>query len=291
MTKLTLTRGYSGSGKSHWANRQDALVVSRDLIRQQITHNTTKTVLDNAGENLVSKLEDAQITAALKAGVDVVVDNTNLRAKFARRYIDLAVQHGAEWEVKDFLVDAQTCMMQNSWRQADVPHRVIEDQARRFPLGTWPTLAPSQSVRSWMPYVPNPALPPAVLVDLDGTLARHTSGRSPYDTSRYMEDTVDPAVYNLIVSLTGYHILIVTGRDAAFRGVCEQWLDDNWIRYDDMYMRPEGDTRNDAIVKSELLDQIGEKCRVAFAIDDRRRVVDMYRARGVKVFQAEDGDF
>lgn len=294
MSKVTVLRGYSGSGKSTWASKQGALVVSRDAIRAQITGSPVKTVLDAAGEALVTKLEAAQIVTAIKAGVNVVVDNTNLRAKFARRYLDLAVKHGAEWEVVDFPTPVEVCLERNELRPNGVPSKVIEDQAKRFPIASWPVLIPSAApLPQWEPYIPDPSLPPAVLFDLDGTLALHTSGRSPYDTSRYMEDTVDPAVKEHLdmVDRSGYFVLIVTGRDEAFRDVCQRWLRDNGVGYDELFMRPEGDTRNDAIVKSELLDQIGQKYRVAWAVDDRDRVVDMYRARSVKVFQAERGDF
>lgn len=293
MAKVTVLRGYSGSGKSYYSNQQDALVVSRDHIRQQITHHPSKIVLDNDGEQLVTKLETAQIEAALKAGVNVISDNTNLRAKFARRYIDLAVQYGAEWEVKDFLVDAETCKDRNSLRVTPVPQRVIEDQARRFPLGTWPVLEPSTPKVSWEPYVPDISLRPAIAVDLDGTLA-HMTNRGPYDTDRYRDDALDEVIWEVVdtFSRAGYAILVVTGRDERFRRDCADWLELNGVPWDGLIMRPEGDTRNDALVKSELLDNfIAPYYNLVLALDDRDRVVDAWRARGVKCLQVERGNF
>jgi len=63
-------------------------------------------------------------------------------------------------------------------------------------------------------------------------------------------------------------------------------------------MRKEGDHREDNIVKSELLDQIltqypqvKEQFKIAGVFEDRQQVVDMYRARGLRVFQVAKGDF
>lgn len=296
MSKVTVLRGYSASGKSTWAKHSGAFVVSRDLVRAQITGNDTKTVLDPAGEQLVTDIEIAQITSAVKRGVNVVVDNTNLVARYARRYIDLAVKLGATWEVMDFFTDLPTCIAQNNnrLRHGWVPPSVIENQARRFPIKNWPVLAPSTPAGSaWEPYVPDETKPRAIAVDLDGTLALH-NGRNPYDTSKYHEDTVCPVVREMLdlADVAGYYILVVTGRDAAFRSVCSAWLSANAVGYDELFMRPEGDTRRDDIIKMEILDnQIAPDYNLRWVIDDRDRVVDAWRSRGVKVAQIARGDF
>src|SRR6478752_6887929 len=101
-------------------------------------------VLDGTGEQLVNKIEQAEIETAIRAGVNVVIDATNLYAKHARRYIDLAVKLGAEWEVIDFPVSREECLERNANRGGTwVPPSVIETQARKFPIGRWPVLAPS----------------------------------------------------------------------------------------------------------------------------------------------------
>lgn len=295
MAKLTLTRGYSGSGKSYWANQQDALVVSRDHIRQQITGHQTKTVLNNDGEQLVTKLETAQIEVALKAGVNVISDNTNLRAKFARRYIDLAVQHGAEWEVKDFPVDAETCKKQNWSRWPNgVEQRVIEDQARRFPLGTWPVLEPSTPKVSWEPYVPDTSLPTAYIFDIDGTLAELAEGYSPYDPLHYPHDKPIEHVVRLLRRLSKeFDIVLLTGREGtndAHRATVA-WLREHDIPWTELHMRYADDSRNDAIIKSELFDKhIAWRYNVLGVFDDRLRVRRMWYARGVPLFSVGDPD-
>ncbi len=295
MAKVTILRGYSGSGKSHWANQQDALVVSRDHIRQQITHHAGKTVLDNDGEQFVTKLETAQIEAALKAGVNVVVDNTNLRAKFARRYIDLAVQNGAEWEVKDFSADFMTCIIRNDARDNPVPTRVIEDQARRFPLGTWPVLEPSTPKVSWETYERDRSLPEAYIFDIDGTLALLPDGYSPYDPGHYPHDALNEPVAAIleIVQEAGAAVILLTGREGTNENhaATKEWLRENDVVWDELHMRFAGDQRNDAIIKAELFDQyIANRYNVLGVFDDRLRVRRMWYARGVPLFSVGDPD-
>jgi hypothetical protein len=50
------------------------------------------------------------------------------------------------------------------------------------------------------------------------------------------------------------------------------------------------DRRPDHIVKRELLERIGED-RVAFVIDDRNSVCEMWRGRGLTCYQIAEGNF
>lgn len=59
-------------------------------------------------------------------------------------------------------------------------------------------------------------------------------------------------------------------------------------------MRKAGDKRNDAIVKQEIWENdISGSGRfdVFFVLDDRNRVVEMWREQGLKVLQVAEGDF
>jgi hypothetical protein len=66
-------------------------------------------------------------------------------------------------------------------------------------------------------------------------------------------------------------------------------------------MRAEGDHREDNIVKSELLDKLLKyegfpnefppSVKISGVFEDRQQVVDMYRARGLRVFQVAKGNF
>lgn len=294
MAHLTLLRGLSAAGKTSWARAHNTgIIVSRDAIRPLLTGDDSKTVLGQDREALVTALEHAQIETALRAGVDVISDNLNLTPKFARAILDLAVKNGATWTVQDFLTSRVDCHYRNRTRleSESVPSGVIEEQARRHPM-PWPTLTPTVQGEPWTLYVPDTSKPEAIAVDLDGTLA-HMTNRGPYDATKYLDDAVDEVLRDVVRSLQyRYHVLIVTGRDGAYRTDCETWLAMHDVPYDALFMRTADDKRPDQIVKSEILDRdIAPNYNLRLVFDDRLRVVRMWRARGVKVAQVAEGDF
>lgn len=136
--------------------------------------------------------------------------------------------------------------------------------------------------------------PTAVICDIDGTLA-HMTNRGPYDTSKYADDSKDDLVHELFSALTAHGAtrLIVSGRSEDFRDVTEQWLEKHGITYSHLFMRPSGDIRNDRVVKRELYEQyIKPHYTVKCVIDDRNRVVDMWRNElNLICLQVADGDF
>lgn len=293
-------RGYSGSGKSTRVREAVAtwggIIVSRDLIRPQISGKPGKTVLDNAGESLVTKIEKAQITAAVKAGVNVYVDNTNLDKRFASKYADLAVSLGTDFQVMDVDASVATCKARNAQRPEhdQVPEHVIDRQAKRFPL-PWPTIT-AKPTPDTTPYEPDTHLLDAILVDLDGTLCLLPEGFSPYDPAHYPHDKLNTAVSSVIYMAeeTGVEVIYFSGREgtASNRAATLEWLAEHRLHHHKLFMRPEGDDRNDGVVKQEMFnDHIRDNYNVLFALDDRDRVVKSYRDRGIPVFQVNYGDF
>lgn len=138
--------------------------------------------------------------------------------------------------------------------------------------------------------------PRAVIFDIDGTLALRTGDRSPYAWSRVGEDEPNPPVVELAqtVAAAGRHtIVLVTGRDEECRWQTELWLDAQQVPYAELFMRPRGDNRKDAIVKAELYRRhIRDRYDVAWVVDDRVQVVRMWRDKlGLTVLQCADGDF
>jgi hypothetical protein len=94
-------------------------------------------------------------------------------------------------------------------------------------------------------------------------------------------------------SALGYNIIFVSGREGT--DVCKvktlKWLLENKLN-GDLYMRPEGDHRNDAIIKEEIYNKyIKDKFDVEFVLDDRLRVVEMWRRIGLRCLQVAPGNF
>lgn len=90
----------------------------------------------------------------------------------------------------------------------------------------------------------------------------------------------------------GMAVVYCSGRSADFRDVTERWIAEHVQVPGPLFMRPSGDTRNDAVVKLELFDEhIRDHYDVAFALDDRDRVVAAYRSIGLTVMQVAEGSF
>lgn len=145
----------------------------------------------------------------------------------------------------------------------------------------------------------------AVIFDIDGTLAdtahrKHHVEQRPKDwkawNSKMHLDGPRRAMIKLAQVLAQqHHLLLCTGRSEEHRKVTEDWLavtPTPNIWHHGLYMRKAGDYRDDAIVKSELLDQILAEGYVPWlVVDDRQKVVDMWRARGLDCLQCAPGDF
>lgn len=143
-----------------------------------------------------------------------------------------------------------------------------------------------------------------IIVDIDGTLAdashrlpliqgEHKDWRGFFAASKY--DKPIPHICALVHALKGnYRAVFVSGRSDECRGITETWLENQGFYLPHVYMRREGDHRPDHKVKLELLEQVrtdfpGEP--IAFALDDRNQVVEMWRANGVPCLQVAEGDF
>ncbi len=140
-----------------------------------------------------------------------------------------------------------------------------------------------------------------VLFDIDGTLA-NISHRRPIlelDPNNWKDffdaigdDTPNMAVvglYNLLWANSGYECIVVSGRPENYRRITEQWFVWNNIPFDRLIMRTENDARADHIIKEEMLQTIiAEGKEIAFVVDDRQSVVDMWRRNGITCFQCDN---
>ena len=297
MASLRLVRGISGAGKSSfaigWAVADPAnrSRVSRDDIRTML-YGYPGNPIDFSREEEVTAIEEAAVRAGLKAGKDVLVDATHLRAKYIRKWNDL---HPLT-EVIDFEVDVDEAVRRDAHRLFPVGEVVIREMAQKFlrkgklpPLPDLSRRTPAE-VRQATPH--DPYKTDAIVVDVDNTLA-HLNGRGPYDTSLYHTDTLDESVAAVVRCLAEtYPILITSGRSREFEGVTRQWLTDHHIPFDRIIMRATGDTRNDSIVKQELYwEFIEPEFNVTMIFDDRDRVIRAWRGMGLKAAQVEYGNF
>jgi predicted kinase len=103
--------------------------VSRDDIRYAVYGVYSGAPIN---EQLVTVIENQQVENALVAGLDVVIDATNLNAKNVRRFSDVAKKHNYEVEIKDFKVSLEEAILRDSRRDKSVGEEVIKSFFVRY---------------------------------------------------------------------------------------------------------------------------------------------------------------
>ena len=137
--------------------------------------------------------------------------------------------------------------------------------------------------------------PSAWLVDVDGTLALRRD-RDPYDWRSAHTDAPNKPVVGLVQALERdpqiAAIIVVSGRHEQARYITAKWLELHGIPFNKLLMRADGDYRSDEIVKEELFrNRVDPQFHVVGVLDDRDRVVQMWRRIGLVCLQVAPGDF
>jgi hypothetical protein len=281
--------------------------VSRDALRETFFPNFTpeeyyKSPVLRDMEETITRIQDASIGALLKAGNDVIVDNTNIQWKYVKALAKIGYRYGADVEVMKFDVPVDFAISRDVYRGAEggrsVGADVIRKQYASFQANKSMTLEPVQDVK---PYTGTPGKPKAFMVDIDGTLAHMRDYRGPFEWHNVGLDDLDDTIAmivrilgstNFALDMNHLHVIVMSGRDESCREQTEEWLELHEIVYDELFMRPEKDMRPDNIVKAELFDTyVRDNYDVQFVLDDRDQVVEMWRRMGLKTLQVEPGDF
>lgn len=307
--ELLILRGLQGSGKTTFAREWVAedpdwrFRVNRDDLRKQGYDKLWG--LSHHMEENVTLAEYAIAEDALKAGLSVVIDATNLRARIVREWYALANKLGVPVRVHDIDTPLEECIVRDMKREKKVGEDVIRSfNDRYFQKGKLPPVPPNVEDeplgRAW---TPNPDLPDAIWVDVDGTLAERVHPdapqpvRGPFDEDRVKEDAVREEIATLvrICHAAGLKIVIMSGRTDGCQTLTEEWLTENNIPFDDCFMRRKelDKGRKDNLVKHDLFwEFVAPKYNIIFALDDRQQVVDFTRdVLKIPVLQVQPGDF
>jgi hypothetical protein len=233
----------------------------------------------------------------------------NLKAEYVKRLMFLAHRAKAEVKIHDLSwVPLETCLERNRQRakgKGFVNEDVIRKNWERFikPRGNKGLEVPTSTSYDARlcpvePYVPNPELREAVLVDLDGTLAIKSPYRSFHDyNEKVLDDTPNRAVVRAVQGFRalGVRPIFLSGRkgNSTCREATSMWIARHVLAGSyDLIMRATHDNRTDYLVKKDLFDaNVRNTWNVIGALDDRQQVVDMYREMGLTVFQVAPGDF
>lgn len=282
MAKLIMLKGLPGSGKSTWANQyitdhSNAIRVNKDDLRRMLRGPKWSKALEPG----VLVTRDNIISWALANGKDVIVDDTNFAPKHEERLRELACTMEAEFEVKFIDTPLRDCIKNDLHRLNSVGEKVIRRMYNQYMNTESPRVVPVCGADN------------AIICDLDGTLCLH-NGRSPYDTEKCEQDGINWPVWELLFRNWAKKIIFVSGRDEQYREKTTNWLKTHleWLKDWELYMRPHDNREDDSIVKRALFDQyIRGKYNVDFVLDDRTRVVDMWRSLGLTCFQVAEGEF
>jgi predicted kinase len=262
--------------------------VSWDAIR----HESPNYKFSKANEKRVIERAYFAAREAVEDGYNLLIDNTNLHAGHIRYWTEFAEGFGMTVEMKLFDVPVDECVRRDALRVGkynqggtQVGRVVIERMALANGMIKFD---PAKKI---------------VIVDVDGTLSDTGHRRKPKENGKvdwayfYRDDLIlaDPPFSVVVDWVRGLYethvVVIVSGRDAgssAFSTV--EWLAKNNVPYHHIFMRNAGDRRDDTLVKQDILNLL-PRDRVAFTIDDRDRVVAMWRKNGLTCYQVADGDF
>ena len=140
-----------------------------------------------------------------------------------------------------------------------------------------------------------------VIFDIDGTLADiservHHVRRKPKNWNAFNAGmTQDKAIHSMvrlcnILYDAGLRIILCSGRNEKNRPETVEWLARHRVNYHELLLRKDEDFRSDAVVKREILRGF-DKSKILFVVEDRSRVVEMWRAEGLVCLQPAPGDF
>lgn len=272
--------------------------VNRDDLRRMLDNNTGGRLYRGHEETILT-IQDSAILAILDSGHDLIIDNTHLTSRIPNRYRALLAGRDITWVVHDRTdVPLDKCLRRDAARPNSVGEKAIRElhqahlSARR---NGWRLTAEwlAEGQLHVEPYTPGWGLPTAYLVDIDGTIA-HASGRGVFDFARCDTDRLDMAVAIAVDALydRGHRILLMSGRDENHRAITEAWLAEQEVPFHELWMRAAGDFRRDDVVKAELFDKhVRHRYQVLAAIDDRDRIVALWRRMGIPCWQVAPGDF
>ena len=140
-----------------------------------------------------------------------------------------------------------------------------------------------------------------VIFDIDGTLADiservHHVRRKPKNWNAFNEGMAkDKAIHSMIrlcniLYAAGLHIILCSGRNERNRPETVEWLSRQGVHYHELLLRQDEDYRPDSVIKRELIQHL-EKSKILFVVEDRSRVVEMWRSEGLVCLQCAPGEF
>jgi predicted kinase len=297
MPKLIILCGPSGAGKTSLAHS----------ISSQLESDGNHFLRINQDDHTKSG-HLTMFKAAIECKRNIVMDRLNFNKEQRARYLNPAKESGYETQIIVMHENYETCLKRCNAR-LDHPTITTEEHAKNalnmfFSKYERPTFDEADTVEYRYPNITNRSS--AILVDIDGTAAnidhrlyfvdkkdgKKADWKSFFDNIHL--DTPNQWCREIVNSMRDKNLIVFcSGRPDSLKPQTKKWLEDNKFFYDYLMMRPRADHRDDKLVKEIILDfEIKTRfANIKFAIDDRARVVDMWRSRGIVTLACAKGDF
>ena len=145
-----------------------------------------------------------------------------------------------------------------------------------------------------------------VIFDLDGTLAiideRRQKAMKPNGKLNWNKFSSDELIKKDLPNIpviktaklfhqSGFKIYVLSGRSDKTKKVTAQWLKKYDVPFDVLKMRKKDDTRPDEVIKKEFIFELSILENIFLILDDREKVVKMWRSLELPCFQVNEGLF
>lgn len=277
MLKVLILQGLPASGKSTYAKElmerepNKWKRINKDLLREMLDHSEWS----ERNEDLIIKTRDLLMCFYLESGFNVIIDDTNFHTKHIETIKRVTKKFDIEIDIKLIDTPLYECLERDSKRSKKVGEKVILDMYKKY-------LRAGVETKE---FLSNDKLPPAIICDIDGTLA-YSPCRSVYDYTKVDKDIPNKKLIEMLklFKSNGYKLIIFSGRNDDSKNETEAWLKKHEIEYDLIDMRVTGDLREDSIVKKEMyLKNVENKYNILTVFDDRPRVIRMWKSLGLMV--------
>lgn len=281
--KIIFTRGVSASGKTVWTEQfvkdnPNYVNINRDDIRAALFCNGeldwSRYKFTRGNEKRVTEVQEQLIYDAVVDGKSIIISDTNLHDKYIGRILTSqgTLLDNYEVEYKWFEIDLLEALKRDARRSNGVGYEVITKQYKLFSElfygADWHTFSDDKE--------------DAMIIDVDGTIAQ-MDGRSPFEWDKVDTDLPRTEIIYMVKGLIdrGYTPIFLSGRDSCCTDKTQTWIEEQFPELEGhfhLYMRSEGDTRKDTIIKKELFDKyIDHKYNVRVVLDDRPSVSRMFQ--------------
>ena len=318
--RLLILSGLPASGKSTYAKEwlsEDAdarICINWDEAR--IARYGENWKFNRKEENEMKRASYDTARIALNKGFSVIIDNTNLTPKARDTWRAIGQNSSAEVIEHEIDTPVLECVRRDRNRvgRSRVGRAVIERMALFNGFIDWQdykgqfivcdidgTLSDPSHRLHWVKdqdYTCKPDCKATELQRLKGGCQVCGSKPPHKDRDKFHEEVTKDTLKEPIARLLGhfrslgYHIIICSGRwlDKGCGIKTEDWLERHGIQYDHLFMRNGGDSRPDWEIKQEILELL-PKDRIAYVLDDRDQVVNMWRRNGLTCLQVSEGKF